>query len=37
MIQFIPIEEDQNWPRVNVNDGSLVYKADLEVGNFPKP
>ena len=36
-IHFIPVEEDQNWPRVNINDGSLVYKEDLEAGNFPKP
>lgn len=37
MIAFVPVEEDQNWPRVNVNDGTLVYKEDLEAGNFPKP
>lgn len=36
MIEFIPIEEDQNWPRVNIKDGSLVYKDDLEAGNFPQ-
>lgn len=36
-IQFIPVEEDQNWPRVNINDGSLVFKEDLEAGNFPRP
>ncbi|MBN1926712.1 MAG: fasciclin domain-containing protein [Prolixibacteraceae bacterium] len=35
MIQFIPVEEDQNWPRVNIMDGSLVYKEDLEAGIFP--
>lgn len=35
MIEFIPIEEDQNWPRINIQDGSLVYKEDLEAGNFP--
>ncbi|HPR30763.1 MAG TPA: fasciclin domain-containing protein [Prolixibacteraceae bacterium] len=36
MIQFIPVEEDQNWPRVNIKDGSLVYRDDLEAGIFPK-
>ena len=35
MIEFIPVNEDQNWPRVNIVDGTLVYKADLEAGNFP--
>jgi uncharacterized surface protein with fasciclin (FAS1) repeats len=28
-IQFIPVENNQIWPRVNVNDGSLVYKETL--------
>ena len=36
MIHFIPVEEDQNWPRVNIKDGSLVYKEDLEAGIFPQ-
>ncbi|MFT3737827.1 MAG: fasciclin domain-containing protein [Breznakibacter sp.] len=36
-IHFIPVEEDQNWPRINVDDGSLVYKEDLLAGKFPKP
>lgn len=35
MIQFIPVDEDQNWPRINVKDGTFVYKEDLENGNFP--
>ena len=35
MIQFIPVDEDQNWPRINVRDGTFVYKEDLEAGNFP--
>ncbi|MFA9388534.1 MAG: fasciclin domain-containing protein [Prolixibacteraceae bacterium] len=35
MLLFIPVEEDQNWPRVNIKDGSLVYKEDLEAGIFP--
>jgi uncharacterized surface protein with fasciclin (FAS1) repeats len=28
-IQFIPVENNQIWPRVNVNNGSLVYKESL--------
>ncbi len=36
MIQFIPVDEDQNWPRINVKDGTFVYKEDLEKGNFPQ-
>lgn len=36
MIQFIPVDEDQNWPRINVKDGTFVYKEDLENGNFPQ-
>lgn len=35
MILFIPVNEDQNWPRINVKDGSFVYKEDLEAGIFP--
>ncbi|PZX18627.1 putative surface protein with fasciclin (FAS1) repeats [Breznakibacter xylanolyticus] len=35
-IQFIPVEEDQNWPRINTLDASYVYKEDLLMGNFPK-
>jgi uncharacterized surface protein with fasciclin (FAS1) repeats len=31
-IHFIPVENNQIWPRVNVLDGSLVYKETL-----PKP
>jgi uncharacterized surface protein with fasciclin (FAS1) repeats len=36
-IHFIPESEDQNWPRINVNDGSYVYLEDLLNGNFPEP
>lgn len=36
-IHFIPVDEDQNWPRVNWKDGSLVYKEDLEAGRLPIP
>lgn len=35
-IHFIPADEEQNWPRVNWKDGSLVYKEDLEAGILPK-
>lgn len=35
-IHFIPEGEDQNWPRINVNDGSFVYLEDLLNGNFPQ-
>lgn len=35
-IQFIPVEMDQLWPRVNVYDGSWVYKEDLDAGIYPK-
>lgn len=34
-IHFIPVEEDQNWPRVNWRNGTLVYKEDLEAGILP--
>lgn len=36
MIQFIPVDEDQNWPRINVKDGTFVYREQLENGEFPK-
>ena len=36
-IHFIPVDEDQNWPRINYKDGSKVYKEDLEAGNLPRP
>lgn len=35
-IHFIPADEEQNWPRVNWKDGSLVYKEDLEAGILPR-
>jgi uncharacterized surface protein with fasciclin (FAS1) repeats len=35
-IQFIPVDEDQNWPRINWKDGSRVYKEDLEAGILPE-
>jgi hypothetical protein len=35
-IQFIPVEADQLWPRINVYDGSWVYKDDLDAGIYPK-
>lgn len=35
-IHFIPVEEDQNWPRINWKDGTRVYKEDLEAGIFPE-
>jgi uncharacterized surface protein with fasciclin (FAS1) repeats len=35
-IQFIPVEMDQLWPRVNVYDGSWVYKEDLDAGIYPQ-
>ena len=34
-IHFIPVDEDQNWPRINWRDGSKVYKEDLEAGILP--
>lgn len=34
-IHFIPAEEEQNWPRINWQDGTRVYKEDLEAGIFP--
>ncbi|MBN2744135.1 MAG: fasciclin domain-containing protein [Marinilabiliaceae bacterium] len=34
-IHFIPVEENQNWPRINTLDGSYVYEQDLLLGNFP--
>ncbi len=30
MIQFIPVEEDQLWPRVNTKTGDLVTKEEIE-------
>jgi uncharacterized surface protein with fasciclin (FAS1) repeats len=36
-IHFIPVEEDQNWPRINTEDGSFVYLEDLLAGRFPQP
>lgn len=35
-IHFIPSDEEQNWPRINWRDGSLVYKEDLEAGILPE-
>lgn len=29
MMHFIPVEEDQLWPRVNTKTGELVYKEEI--------
>lgn len=36
-IHFIPVDEEQNWPRINRLDGTEVYREDLEAGILPKP
>lgn len=29
MIHFIPVDEDQLWPRINIDTGELIYKEEI--------